>query len=258
MAKRTAEVSPNSQRLNNKKPTKKELASLIAKGLIPSTSRGLAGSTHPTTPSVTPDNPSGATPTDTTPGQSSNSTKSTPSTVIHTSTPRYEKTNDTLHNSMNSIPDQSPEISRHSAFVSKPLDHIILEVYKKDDEPFDGILPRDTLKLLWTELGRKVDEIRVLKRERIQGKKLKVTYNLRKEVPLLEISQSYEILIEAKLGSKTHVFGAKFPQFREIVCDLGQLITVTACNIPSDVDSEDLKEWFEVFGSVKGTFRYKF
>jgi hypothetical protein len=42
---------------------------------------------------------------------------------------------------MLSVPDQSPEIARNVAFTSKPLDYIIVEIYKKDDEQFDGLLP---------------------------------------------------------------------------------------------------------------------
>ncbi len=157
---------------------------------------------------------------------------------------------------MKSVPDTSPEITRHSAFVSRPLEYVILEIYKKDDKPFDSLLPRDTLKEIWTELGRDPNEVKVLTFERQLRKCLKVSYKLRKEVPLLEISQSYEIIVEAKLGPNIHYFNAKFPQFREIVCELGQLITVTFCNLPCDIDCEDLRQWMEVFGTVKSNFRY--
>jgi hypothetical protein len=237
MVKRTAEISPNSERVITKKSAKNRLPP--PPRITPGTS-----SSNPSTSTGASSAPPGDAPT------------STPPKEGLTSTPRYEKTDGTLHTSMRSTPDQSPEITRNSAFTSKPLDFVIIEIYKKDDEPFDGLLPRDTLKLLWSELGRNVEEIRVLKCDRILKKCLKVTYHLRKEVPLLEISNTYEILVEAKLGPRTHTFAAKFPQFREIVCELGQLITVTVCNVPSEVDSEDLRQWIEVFGAVKGKFRY--
>jgi hypothetical protein len=237
MVKRTAEISPNSERAKNKfkeAPT---------------------GGPDPTNapPPSKPSSSNAPPPPNSTPSTS----KPNQPTVIQTSTPRYEKTNGTLNTSMRSTPDQSPEITRHTAFVSKPLEVIVLEIYKKDDQPFDGLLPRDTLKLLWSELGRNIEEIKILKRERLLRKGLKVTFILRSEVPLLEVSQTYEILIELKLGSKTHVFGARFPQFREIVCELGQLVTVTFCDIPSHVDCEDLREWIEVFGAIKSKFRYR-
>jgi hypothetical protein len=232
MVKRTAEISPNSERVISKKSAKNRLPPPPKINSEPSSSNPStsSGATHP-----------GEAPTSTPPKE--------------VSTPRYEKTDGTLNTSMRST-DQSPGTTRHTAFTSKPLDFVDVEIYKKDDEPFDGLLPRDTLKLLWTELGRNVEEIRVLKCERILRKCLKVTYHLRKEVPLLEISNTFEILVEAKLGPRTHTFAAKFPQYREIVCELGQLITVTVCNVPSEADSEDLRQWIEVFGSVKGKFRY--
>jgi hypothetical protein len=157
---------------------------------------------------------------------------------------------------MKSIPGVSPEVTRHSAFVSLPVDHVILEIYKKDDEPFDKILPRDTLKEIWSTLGRDNNEVKILTFRRMQTKCLRVSYKLVKEVPISEITPSHEIRVEATVGPKIHLFAAKFPQFREIVCELGNLITVTFFNLPEDVYAEDLEKWLSIFGKTQGRFRF--
>jgi hypothetical protein len=161
-----------------------------------------------------------------------------------------------MHCSMNEVPEVSPEIKRHSAFVSPPLSHVDIEIYKKDDAIFDAILLRDILKQLWVDLGQKIKVVHNLSFVRNPRKFLKVLYNLRNEISLLEVTKTYEITFEAKLGSKTHHFRARFPQFKEIICKLGQLVTVTVYNIPPDIDCEDLRLWIELFGTIKGNFRY--
>jgi hypothetical protein len=248
MAKRTAEISPNSERAKNKfkkSPTDNP---------DPSTSKTTTGA--PPAPTPTPTGATATTATDKTAKTTATTAENqgTASTPVKTPRDRFEKS-DLMHCSMNSIPDVSPVITRHSAFVSPPLTHIDIEIYKKDDAIFDAILPRDVLKQLWVDLGRNLEEVRNLSFFRNPRKYLKVLYNLRDELPVLEVTKTYEITFEAKIGSKTHHFRARFPQFKEIVCELGQLVTVTVYNIPPGIDCEDLRQWIELFGTIKGNFR---
>jgi hypothetical protein len=167
-----------------------------------------------------------------------------------------------VNSSVNSVnsgnnPSTSPIITRHSSITSIPLYSILLEVHSKDGEPFDGALCRDSMKSIWTDhLDRKAEEIRLLESERIRGKYLKINFILREETPILAITKSLETQFELKIGSKIHSFGVRFPQFKEISCELGKLITVTFYKVPIGIYCEDLRLWLNLFGEVKGNFRY--
>jgi len=196
----------------------------------------------------------------------SNNTTTNFNTPASTSTPRerpyrFEKPivygTGELHTSINKIPEFPAEITRHTSIVSPPLDVIILEVFKKDGAQFDDPLPREALKLIWSQhLDRRLDEVRILFCEQFRGKCLKIFYRLKVETPIIEITKAHETEFEIKLGSKTHVFNARFPQFKDITCELGKLISLTIYKIPHDVDCEDLREWLGLFGELKSNFRY--
>jgi hypothetical protein len=175
---------------------------------------------------------------------------------------RYEQPvfeEDPLHVSMNSVhtPATSPEITRHSALTSEPLEEVFLEVHSKDNSPFDGLLPRDYLSAIWTDkLERSLKELRFISYDAIAGKYLRIYYTLKEPTPILHITKTPEIEFELKLGSKIHIFNAKFPQFKEITCELGKLTTVTFYKVPHGIHCEDLREWLGLFGEVRGNFRY--
>jgi hypothetical protein len=131
---------------------------------------------------------------------------------------------------MNSVhtPATSPEIIRHSALTSEPLEEIVLEIHSKDNLPFDAPLPRQYLSTIWSDkLERALDELRFISYDVIAGKYLRVYYTLKDVIPILHITKTPEIEFELKIGSKLHIFNARFPQFKEITCELGKLTTVT-------------------------------
>jgi hypothetical protein len=113
------------------------------------------------------------------------------------------------------------------------------------------------LKEIWSNhLERNLSEIRYLSYEKIKGKYLRAIFNLVEDTPILSIVKSPETEFELKIGSKNHIFNAKFPQFREISCELGKLITVTFYKVPHGIYCEDLRLWLCLFGELKGNFRY--
>jgi hypothetical protein len=101
-----------------------------------------------------------------------------------------------------------------------------------------------------------MNEVRTLYTIKFPGKCLKAFFKLKRESTVLEYTKAYETEFEIKLGSKTHIFNAKFPQFKEISCELGKFITVTIYKIPHEIDCEDLREWLSLFGEIKSNFRY--
>jgi hypothetical protein len=189
-------------------------------------------------------------------------------TPASTSTPRerpyrferpivYGEGNERMHTSTNSVEEVPPEITRHNSIVSPLIDKVIFEIFKKDYAIFDGPLPRDAFKVIWTDhFERSIDEVRSIWCERVQGKSLKIFYKLKVESTILEITKTHETELEIKLGSKIHVFNARFPQFKDISCELGKLVTLSIYKIPHEIDIEDIREWLNLFGEIQGNFRY--
>jgi hypothetical protein len=175
--------------------------------------------------------------------------------------PRYESStfseDKTLHTSMNELPKVTPPHRRSIHLLADSLDRIIIEIHKKDNLVFDGPLTRETITLIWTHhLERAASEVRVMSTERVAGRFLRVIYKLKEETTINTITNTFNTEIEIKLGSKTHVFQARFPQFKDLTCELGKTTTVTFYKIPHELDVEDLRQWLNLFGEIKGQFRY--
>jgi hypothetical protein len=165
---------------------------------------------------------------------------------------RFEDSIDSqLHNSMNQIPN---ETNKYSA---PPIEFVLIDINKKDDLPFDGVLPRESLKQLWTTLGRKIGEVKILSFQRYPKRYLRVIYNIKNSIAISDITHSYELQAEITANHSSAIYNIRFPQFRELVCELGQLITVTFHKVPPEVSCTDIRNWLNLFGVVEGGFRYK-
>ncbi len=132
---------------------------------------------------------------------------------------------------------------------------MVIEINKKDDNPFDAVLPKESLKQLWTTLGRKLTEVRVLSWERHRNKHLRVVFHLNEVIAISDITHSHELQAEISANHKSAIYNVKFPQFKELICQLGQTITVTFHRVPPEVSCKDLRTWLDLFGKVKGSFR---
>jgi hypothetical protein len=166
---------------------------------------------------------------------------------------RFEESiNDQLHCSMKSIPDET------NVYTSPSIGFVIVDVYQRNGLPFDELVPKDTIKKIWTELGRPLSDVRILSCERFSNKYLRITYNLVNELSLsiAEITNSFESQIDIQIGNVFEVYSIRFPQFKELVCQLGQKVPVTFKRVPPQVSCRDLRCWLGIFGEVVGSFRY--
>jgi hypothetical protein len=154
-----------------------------------------------------------------------------------------------LHNSMSKIPNET------NIYSAPRIEYVVVEINRKDDNPFDAILPTESLKQLWTTLGRKLAEVKVLSFERHRNKYLRVVYNIRDVISIADITHSYELQAEITANHASAIYNLRFPQFKELVCQLGQVITVTFHRVPPEVSCKDLRLWLQLFGTVKGGFR---
>jgi hypothetical protein len=163
---------------------------------------------------------------------------------------RFEDSVDkVLHNSMNKIPNET------NIYSAPKIEYVVIEINKKDDLPFDGILPTESLKQLWTTLGRKKSEVKIISFEKHRNKYLRVVYNIRDVISIADITHSYELRAEITANHASAIYNLRFPQFKELVCQLGQTVTVTFHRVPPEVSCKDLRCWLELFGTVVGSFR---
>ncbi len=148
------------------------------------------------------------------------------------------------------------KIPNETNIYSAPrIEYDVLEINRKDDDTFDANLPTESLKQLWTTLGRKLTEVKVLSSERHRNKHLRVVYNIRDVISIADITHSYEVRAEITANHASAVYNIRFPQFKELVCQLGQTVTVTFHKVPPEVSCRDLRLWLQLFGTVKGSFR---
>jgi hypothetical protein len=155
------------------------------------------------------------------------------------------------------------EIPKNSNVYSSPsIEFVIIDVFKKNGIDFHGNLPRESLRFFWTNLGRNLEEVKILSCDRNAGRHLRITANLRRGLTLsiAEVTNSYESQIEvpsaSASGAAIDVYSIRFPQFKDLVCELGQEITVTFKSVPPEVSCTDLRNWLSLFGEAMGSFRY--
>jgi hypothetical protein len=132
---------------------------------------------------------------------------------------------------------------------------VTIEIFKKDGEIFDTNLPRETLKLFWSELGRDSSEVRVLSCDRFAKRFVRVSFRLRAEVNITQITKKFETTVEVPIGNITHLFDIRFPQFKDLIADLNFTTTVTFINVPPEISCKELSQWLKIFGKTKGSYR---
>jgi hypothetical protein len=161
-----------------------------------------------------------------------------------------------MQTSMKEIPKET------NVYTSPSIGFIVLDVYSKNGADFDAILPKESIKFLWTNLGRRLEEVKIISEDRFTKRHLRLVFNLRRghELSIAEITNSYETQIEipssTAVGASIDVFGIRFPQFKDLVCELGQVVSVTFKKVPPEVSCADLRNWLKMFGEAIGSFRY--
>jgi hypothetical protein len=188
-------------------------------------------------------------------------TPSTSSTVQPIVTPiykpRYDRSaSDEASNTSMQVTPEKTELLANAPLKSLELGHIELEISKKDNLAFEGTFPRDILKKIWTDSGRNIAEIKHLSCHKSTGRSLQVFYFLSKPLSILDVTKTLYAEAVVKIGNKTHCLSLRFPQFRQVTCELGKLTSVTFHKIPPGIEFQDLRNWLAVFGEIQGSFRF--
>jgi hypothetical protein len=101
-----------------------------------------------------------------------------------------------------------------------------------------------------------IKNVKILYLERRPKRSLRAFFILYKGVSIIDVTHCLECHIEVNTGAGSYVFGVRFPQFKEVVCELGHKIGVTFKNVPAEITCKDLRNWLALFGKVSGSFRY--
>jgi hypothetical protein len=161
-----------------------------------------------------------------------------------------------MHTSMKDLPKET------NVYSSPSLEFIVVDVYRKNGVDFDAIIPKESIKFIWKHLGRSLEEVKIISEDRFTKRYLRLVYYLRRDhaLSIAEITNSYEAQVEipssSAVGASIDVFGIRFPQFKELVCELGQVVSVTFKKVPPEVSCSDLRSWLKMFAEAIGSFRY--
>jgi len=173
-------------------------------------------------------------------------------------------------------PDQSINKKPTDKITGEPTKRVVLEIFKVNGEPFDGVLSDSDIYELWECLAgdRDVREIYqkgckvvltsvLLKHqsvnfslrysvgyEQIKGVCLRIAYNLKKEIQLTELSTKPEFSINKKGAFRTDVYRVRLPDFDRIAYTLGEEITVTLQNTLFRFSDEEMLAWVGAFGKI--------
>jgi len=142
----------------------------------------------------------------------------------------------------------------HAPLISEPLKLIILEIYRKNDQPFDQVLCREDCKTIWKELGREIAELKKIDIERHSGRCLQILFKLKKATPITEISKRAEFEVEKSSKTGTDIYSVRLPDYNQVECKLGEIVTVVAFKTIR-VETSDIGDWLELYGNIQGSFR---
>jgi len=152
------------------------------------------------------------------------------------------------------ITDTSPV---KQAIKSPLLEVVIFEVYRVNDKPFEDKLSRIDVKSVWKEAtGRDTSEIKQLSINRISGRCFQITFRLKTPTRIVDISTKAEFEVEKCGPLGIDIYKVKLPDHADVECALGKITTVIIYGTIK-LDIQDIGSWLELYGKIKGKFRYK-
>jgi len=132
-----------------------------------------------------------------------------------------------------------------------PTDNIVIEVFKVNGIPFDGILSDYDIVDIWKCLGRSESELDKTASEQVRKSCLRITYILKQPIQLTELSRKPEFSFDKKGNTKTDVYRARLCGYSELAYNLGETVTLTIQSTFFRVSVEHMMAWISPFGDVK-------
>jgi len=136
------------------------------------------------------------------------------------------------------------------------IDEIIFEVFQCNDEKFDGVLTRADAKELWKALGRSLEEVKRVSRERVKNKCFRICYYLRAPIAITEISRKSEFEIEKTGSFKSDCYTIRLPSYYKLACQVGDTVTVSLKTSIIGIPERIVKKWLKHFGDLTSSLRY--
>jgi hypothetical protein len=135
---------------------------------------------------------------------------------------------------------------------------IRVEIFRRNEKPFDGRLSRENLLEVWSQaLRRKQDELEGFASVQLRGRCLRVNYRLKCAVALSSIIKRSEFEWERAVGTQLDFFSGKVLGLSNKGAKIGDVVTVCVNRTALEFSNDQIGKWLKVFGKIEGTFIYQ-
>ncbi len=132
-----------------------------------------------------------------------------------------------------------------------------VEIFRKNDKPFDGRLGRQDLKKLWVEaLRRPESDLDGLASVQIRGRALRVNYRLKKAIDISSIFKKSDFEWERPSNLQTDFYVGRILDLSSAPVNVGDIVTVCVNRTALEFTSEQIEDWLSAYGEIKGKFKY--
>jgi len=160
---------------------------------------------------------------------------------VNTSTPRQVlmEDDDLDEVDVTIVENLSPSKSKNA--TGEPLSIVYLDIFKLNGEDFDSIITRTEAKSIWRALRQGSHNINRLTTESVQGKFIRIGYELKTPIKVTEISNKQDFTIEVNRGIKADVYKVRLVDFQKIAFQIGDTARVIVFNCGLEVNQEDIE-----------------
>jgi len=132
-----------------------------------------------------------------------------------------------------------------------PTDNVVIEVFKVNGIPFDGVLSDFDIIDIWKCLGRDEAELDKTASEQVRKSCLRITYILKQPIHLTELSRKPEFSFDKKGSTRTDVYRARLCGYSDLAFNLGDTVTLTIQSTFFRISVEHMMAWIAPFGEIK-------
>jgi len=136
--------------------------------------------------------------------------------------------------------------------TGKETDTVVLEVFKVNGIPFDGVLSHWDIIDIWKCLGRSENEILRKATEQIRKSCLRIKYVLKNPIQLTELSRKPEFEFDKKGSFRTDVYRVRLADYEKLAYTIGETVTITIQKTFFVVTTQEMIDWVSPFGEVIG------
>jgi len=131
--------------------------------------------------------------------------------------------------------------SKKKNATGEPLKIIYLDIFKLNNDKFEGEVTKLEAKAIWRALKQNTTNINRINSETVQGNFVRLGYDLLEPVKLTELSNRQDFTIEVNRGLKSDLYKVRLADYQTLACSVGDTVKVAIYHTGLEVKAEDIK-----------------